>query len=616
MMRGEHENRGKFHCLGAALTALKTSTWAKVSIGFVLMGIVPVTLLSVMSFRQTKDFMHEQIHHYSAELLREASRGVGDKFVLLQNNSVEIAFMDEVQQLCVLAHELSQGEINRRIAALRLNISYKLSRSPDITDVFLYVPDGRRLVLYGDAGYQFNLPEAESEALLRDAYEKNGHAIIRAYGAERQKDGLRKQRDVKSGNASCSLIARGVRSLYGEDMLGVVVIRVNERFFSGQLSIIDLGDGAQIVIYDSSGQVIACTGSGLFPVGAELDRAVLSGLESAHIMIDLQIEDAGWTMLGLIPSQILNRRASAIFADLLILLFPIGAVVFLGMRLFGKILARPLTELVSAMNAVEGGDLDVKLSNPSPDEIGRAAHSFNEMLRTIRELLEDVKIQETQKRQAELAALQAQINPHFLSNTLNLARCMAQTQKAFNIDALLTALIDLLHVSMNLQSTLITIEEELSYIRSYIEIIRYRNYNTFDVNYDIQANLFDSLIPKLILQPIVENALTHGLGGKAANGQIIVRAVSRTDGIHIAVTDNGQGISPERISDILRKKASNNGMRFSGIGLHNVDERIKLFFGEQYGLYIESVCKMFTTVEIVIPNRKRVDRADSSIDCG
>jgi len=219
----------------------------------------------------------------------------------------------------------------------------------------------------------------------------------------------------------------------------------------------------------------------------------------------------------------------------------------------------------------------------------------------VRQLVDDVKAEETKKHEAELAALQAQINPHFIANTLGAAKILAQNQKADNIDQLLTALIELLNKSMTVGESLITLKEEVKYVQSYVKIMQFRSFTRAEVSYLIQDSVEDCLVPKMILQPLVENALIHGIAGSDRSIQIEVRAVADGDVLCLSVVDNGKGISPENIESIMSASPTEFGNRFSSIGLPNVHERVKRIFGDDHGLSIESKINLFTSIEITMP---------------
>ena len=225
--------------------------------------------------------------------------------------------------------------------------------------------------------------------------------------------------------------------------------------------------------------------------------------------------------------------------------------------------------------------------------------------------MENIKVNEKHKRIAEIKTLQAQINPHFLSNTLNTVKWLANAQKADNIETLVSSLIKLLHVSMGKGGDYISIREEIEYIRSYIQIQEFRYFDKFEVIFNIEEDILDYKILKFILQPIIENSIIHGIGPMDQKGLISVKAYKSEEELFFSVTDNGAGICDDKIEQVLKSNGSSS--TFSRIGIYNVNERIKLNFGEQYGLNIQSVEGLYTSVEIILPIiKENVENAEGS----
>lgn len=312
-------------------------------------------------------------------------------------------------------------------------------------------------------------------------------------------------------------------------------------------------------------------------------------------------EFTGWTTVGVIPKSVMIEDATkaanqTLIVPILTLLAALLLASFIGHRI-----TRNIRKLQVAMKSVGTGKLDTGVSIHSGDEIEELSHGFNHMMVEIRNLVEDVKLKESQKRTSELKALQAQVNPHFLFNTLNSVRWLAGIQKADNIEQLVTALIELLHVSMGKGDELVTIAQEIEYVRNYIFIQEYRYYDKFQIQFDIEEEILQMKTMKFILQPIVENALIHGIEPLQGTGYITVKGFVSEDKVIFKITDTGVGMSEERLKEIKLEGRSATGKGFSGIGIWNVDERIKLHFGESYGIRIESVLGLFTAVEITIP---------------
>jgi len=597
--------------------AWKSNIYRRLILFFILIGIVPVVLLSLVSYRLAQNAIHDKVGRYSAELMLELSDNIEREIMSLENIAIDISYTEAVQSFFLHYNEMSSGERRNCRRDIRMNIALKTSLVREITDVFVFLPGGEREILYGDEGLKFSLVEPYEQEFVQKIIDNGGKTVIRSYSGVHQLDNIRRQQDTEKGIEKCLLMGRQVRDLDSGGTVGTIILRINEQMLSERLNNINVGTNADIVITDGDNRIISSTNETALPVAGTLDDSLAATPRpspaedtkliyqgDSHMMVRHSVDSLDWSVICLIPYSYLDSETYMIFRNSLLLLGFVCVATIFGVGAFSRRISRPLTELVDAMNMVKEGNLDAEVKNDSRDEIGQVARNFNRMLKQIRQLLDNVKNKEKQKRKAELSALQAQINPHFLSNTLNTVRCLAHTQKADNIENILVSLIELLHVSMDIREDFIPIKKEIDYIRSYMEIMSYREYSNFTTLYEVQPGVEDSLVPKLILQPLVENALIHGIQNKNGEGQIIVRVTGDESNIYITIIDNGQGISPDVLPTILEQKTADDGPCLSGIGLSNVNERIKMHFGDQYGLFIESIYQMYTTVEVVLPNLK------------
>ena len=210
-----------------------------------------------------------------------------------------------------------------------------------------------------------------------------------------------------------------------------------------------------------------------------------------------------------------------------------------------------------------------------------------------------VQEQSEQKAKLEFDALQAQINPHFLANTLNTISYLAQLRGMQNISNVANALTNILMVSMGKESKIITLEKEISYVKDYLLIQSYRYMNIYEVKFEIQEELKRCKIPKFILQPIVENAIVHGVSQiREGQGLVVIKGCLKNNEIHLSVVDNGPGISKELQEQLLAVKQENDGI--CGLGVRSVDQRLKLMFGKKYGVFISSITG-YTEVSLIFP---------------
>ena len=241
----------------------------------------------------------------------------------------------------------------------------------------------------------------------------------------------------------------------------------------------------------------------------------------------------------------------------------------------------------------------------SEDEIALLMDNFNDMTKEIGQLVEDMKRNHETLRLSETKLLQAQINPHFLYNTLDTAVWLAEAKQNDQVIRLLTYLSDFFRTSLSNGQNFITIQEEQRHIESYLKIQQFRYQDTLAYNIDIDKALYNFTIPKLLLQPLVENALVHGIRGKRGKGTISVTGRLEGDNIVFCVTDDGVGMDEEKLYNL--RKASVDGStqsaNIAAFGVGNVNERIHIYYGENYGLFFKSQPDVGTTARVLIPAR-------------
>ncbi len=264
-------------------------------------------------------------------------------------------------------------------------------------------------------------------------------------------------------------------------------------------------------------------------------------------------------------------------------------------------ITRPIRRLSEVIEQVAKGDLSVRSDVHSGAEVALLSDSMNIMIDRINELLEQVTKEQIRLRKAEFELLQAQINPHFLYNTLDAIIWLAECGEQEKVVSMVGNLSEFFRTSLNQGKDIISIKEELQHVRSYLEIqqVRYRDILEYDISVPKELDKF--LIPKITIQPLVENALYHGIKNKRGMGHIRITGKKEEDYFILQIEDNGIGISEERLIQV-RNKIQNKMANVNEIfGLYNVNERIRLNFGEKYGISIESVYGESTIVSIILP---------------
>jgi Putative regulator of cell autolysis len=323
----------------------------------------------------------------------------------------------------------------------------------------------------------------------------------------------------------------------------------------------------------------------------------------SHTIVCYASNLKGWYIAQSIPNDQFTVQKS-IFIPLIlfiiVLLFSLGIVLTYT---FNKMINKPISKINKKILQISAGDFSKNPSIESTDEIGTIGKGINTLSQDVLELIESKVADEKQKKELEFRMLQNQINPHFLYNTLNSIKWMATIQNASGIPEMTTSLARLLRNIAKGTSQLITIREELDLLKDYITIQQYRYGGTLNVNYNIiSEDLYDCHIIKFTLQPIVENAIFHGIEPKGIEGIIDINiSKSKENKIQIEIVDNGIGISEEKIKELLTSKETTSKTSFNNIGVSNVNERVKLTFGNEYGLNIKSELNEYTNMVITIP---------------
>lgn len=296
----------------------------------------------------------------------------------------------------------------------------------------------------------------------------------------------------------------------------------------------------------------------------------------------------------------------------IVMIFVLALLAGLVNRLVKRLLHQ-LYEILKSIREVQKGNLDVVIENCGPDEMGELGTQINKMLRRIKRLMEDNLKREMLVKNSEIRALQNQINAHFIYNVLESIKMMAEIDEEYAISDAITSLGKLLRYSMKWVSGNVLVEQELEYIKNYMALINLR----FDYEIYLSLNLQDTVlqqeIPKMSLQPIVENAIYHGIEQIAEDTNIYIKGYVVDGDCMIEITDSGKGMTEQEIEELKKKIAGeieSDGGSGNGIGLKNVQDRIQIAFGEKYGIEVASKLGCYTKIMVRIPWKGKVSRED------
>ena len=338
-------------------------------------------------------------------------------------------------------------------------------------------------------------------------------------------------------------------------------------------------------------------------VSTHVFGSYISGFGGRERLTIIQtVEQTRWRIVGVAFMDELLEPLRMFRTSLMVIMVLSVIVAVLLSNIISKWITKPLRKLEAGMRSVQNGNFSVKEPVDGSKEVVSLSQSFQAMVQRIEELMEQVRTTEALKRQRELDALQAKINPHFLYNTLDSVVWMAETGNSKGVVKMVTALASLFRISIAKGHDTITLKEEFSHVRSYLDIQSMRYKDKFIYSIELPRELENQPTIKLIVQPIVENSIYHGIKYLQDEGIITIKAEDRGDRIAMIISDNGVGMRKETLNSLLdRNSTHEHSSEGNGIGLLNIDERIKLSYGEEYGLSITSEPDEGTTVMIIIP---------------
>jgi two-component system sensor histidine kinase YesM len=402
------------------------------------------------------------------------------------------------------------------------------------------------------------------------------------------------------------------RNLETREAIGAIVINLDGKLILQAIERIRLGKTGQFFVVNGEGQVVIASNPELWNGSiheSALDRK-LRTIRSEEAEFEIRLDDVrsyvvtrtmqnDWRIVGIVPvNEIISdiqqiQKTIWIYASILLALASV-----IGFQ-FSRKITSPLKKLMEQMREIEKSNFKALTEVTSQDEIGQLSRRFNQMVRQIEMLIDQVNHVEAKKREAEMRALRHQINPHFLYNTLASIRWMIkfdQREGAYNG---ISSLVELMEASMEKKGVFCSIRDELDLLEKYMVIQKFRYGSNIQLLIECEESMLDLQIPRMLLQPIVENAIFHGIAPKQEGGQVTIsfqRTISGNEKkLSITIIDDGLGIPDHKKSELLKPSHFKKSGMF-GIGLNHVNETIQLYYGKQSGVWIESEDGQGTTI--------------------
>lgn len=401
---------------------------------------------------------------------------------------------------------------------------------------------------------------------------------------------------------------------------GIILFNLKESFFEDVLNNTFISDNGYLALISPDGYYLSKDVDEKFQLSADNFKEVRSydgngetvtvtnSAGEELIVISQEIGINKWQVAAVIPKEDMFSKIDYIKVFILFMVLLIIILGILLVNFIGKFMSKPIHRLANYM--ASAGSPRYGFAHPEnvPKEMEILYTSFNELMNRNYQLLHEIKREQEERKNLEIAVLQAQINPHFLYNTLYSIKGLCDMGMAEEASDMVSALSNFFRISISRGNEVISIEEEVNHIQSYLYIMEMRYGDNFSYDMDVEEDILTYPILKLTLQPLVENAIYHGVKKKHGKGVIRVNGYGKEDRIVLEVIDNGPGIDEEKLTEIQRELALGTNRRrdkqITGIGLKSVNVRIKGYFGEQYGLTIESESGKGTKVTVTIPKQK------------
>ncbi|MDW2799039.1 sensor histidine kinase [Clostridium boliviensis] len=393
---------------------------------------------------------------------------------------------------------------------------------------------------------------------------------------------------------------------------GVLLVDLSYSSLEHLFDSVTTGKGGYVYLIASDGEIlyhprIQLIDSGRMKENNQMASSYKDGIHrevfegESRIITVKSVGYTGWKIVGVTPKSVvsLNTIKTRLFIVFLITLI-LFALVLINSYISSRI-TNPIKELEKSVGILEEGDLETAVSIGGSYEIQHLGNSIKNMAIQIRVLMDDIVTEHEAKRKQEFNTLQSQINPHFLYNTLDIIVWMIENEQKNEAVKAVTALARFFRISLSKGKSIITVRDELEHVRSYLMIQHMRFKNKFSYHIEAKEECMELTSLKLILQPLVENAIYHGMEFMDGDGEIHLSVEQRGDDLIIQVSDNGLGMTEKQVQSLFSDEVHVTSTKGSGIGVKNVNERIKLYFGERYGLTIDSEPDEGTTITILLP---------------
>jgi two-component system sensor histidine kinase YesM len=563
---------------------------------FILIIIMSVTILTFLSVHQFTSVVEDQANSHTLSAIIAVRNNIELHIHELENITTFIGENDDSKSF--FQNNMSSAEEK----ILKNQLKMYTDTKPDIAGILIVNKD--------DQFISNEMSRISRDPLTNESWYKQAATSPETFHMDSRPIGRNIKTTKNYGADEVLSLTKAITDKKTGKVLGVILIDWKLDEIKSEIEHMGFGSNGFVYVMDDRSQIVY---SPVNPIVYRINGKWFHPKDSGNVIKRINNTDyqmmyvhspyTKWVIVGVFSINetflfIQKVKWIAVAIAIVVSIFAIFAAAF-----FTSSITKPLVKLRSLMKKAEQGDLNIKFESKNEDEIKQLGDSFNSMIESIKNLMNVINVIERRKREAELKVLQEQIKPHFLYNTLDTIKWMAQEYEARDIMAVIDALTNLFRIGLSRGKESIKVSQEIEHVKSYLVIQMTRYEEKFDYEIQVEDSAKDLYVLKLILQPLVENSIYHAIKTKRGKGNILISVRTDKNNLYLSVIDNGSGMKKEQMDhwNELLKEQGIIGKKSEGYGMLNVNERIKLSFGSDYGLLIDSKEGIGTKVEIKHP---------------
>lgn len=575
----------------------------KLNLTNIFIIVVPMCFLAFFANKVSTDILIEKSVNNSVQSLSVITKSVDSLLNQIEYLSKLTVNNYNVQQILRLSDDEIVKQPEKRLGVIS-SLDNIVGDQDIISSALIFTNKGVVLSSSKIGTYKLSIDDMELNGVLKTAEEgkgrvvwRNTHPVSYYLGKE---------------NVNCVSLFRALIDRKSGETMGAVEIDIDQKIIAKLFLNSDNYKSEETFVINKDGVVVCSSDESkiykkvnnenyfTWVVGNNNSGKVFNTGKGRYLVTSINYERLKWYIVSLIPLETLTEKNKNVtflifFGGLICISFAIIISIFNSMAI-----TKPIISLSKDMSGAGQGDMEVRSVVLGNDEVGNLTKSFNTMMERISDLMDRVYAEQKKKREYELLALQSQINPHFLYNTLESVCSFANKHRNEDVVRLVKSLAIYYRTTLSKGRNVITIREEIENITHYLIIQKIRYVEKFDYTIDLDENILDKPIVKLSLQPIVENSIYHGIKQKPGKGRIWISGKEEGKTIKISIIDDGAGFDESECKQIFSGTDEKSSRK--SYGLKNVNDRIKLYFGPEYGLSISSSLGKGTKAEVILPS--------------